>query len=158
MTSPPPLEQRRPGLPNALKRFYRRRRYRIHVDAWGICIGVLAVWQLFLFAAYPAALEATSVSKVLGPFWDVLWTAGYGTAGACIIYGLVKPDSGIDALGLAVLAGAIAGQLACIAVAAPLSLAQAGPQLFTPCIAAIMRFRVVTGRVRPGPDDIPPAA
>lgn len=114
------------------------------------------MWQLPVYAFVPDAIETSSVTKLLGLGPAYAWALVYFIAGAAIFYGLIKPDSGIDAFGLALLAATVVSQLACIAITAPTGLVAAAPQLVTPGIAAVLRFRVVTGAVRPTPDDIGP--
>lgn len=154
-TPPRTSERRREGTLNALRRGYHKRRFRIHVDAWAICIGVLAMWQMVMFIAWPETLAGTSVADAFGAPWGYFWSGAYAIAGGCIVYGVVKPDTGIDAFGLAILAGTIFCQLVAIVAIAPDGLTRAAPQLVTPMVAAIARLRVITGKVREPADPEP---
>lgn len=156
MQGTPTHERREQTIFNCLRRAYIRRRYRMHLDAWGIGIGLLAIWQFVMYLAWPEVAEVSSVSQIMGVTWGYLWALAYAVAGSCMVYGLVKPDSGADAFGLVVLAAATAGQIVCIIIILPERYAASLASLTVPMVAAIMRYRVVTGRVRRVPDDIPP--
>jgi hypothetical protein len=133
---------------------WRRRSYSLHVNAWGWCIGLIAFFAMLQHFLYPGSLDNASVNDVLGP-WDEIWSVAYGVGGLCMFYGIWKPNRVADAVGLALFAGATFVNAISIWLLVGFQ-PQVIPYLLGILVAATLRFRVITGRVKPRAQDILP--
>jgi hypothetical protein len=124
------------------------RTYNLMSSAWPLCIGTVSLIGAILFFFFPDALRSISVAHTIGPLESV-WNLARGIGGACIIYGIVRNNRQIDALGLVLFATSMAVNSIALAYTYGAQSLSVQPTLVACLIAALTRVAVVADLVVP---------